>query len=111
MVTSWDCCKTPGSRHSSQHYRSLISVSEDNGGETKRRNRVFATVPMGQVMPWIPYERIPSDGIIIYDQRLMDSNIRNINKQLVVWNNSLFKHDLFNRRRGYMPMIIMKGGL
>jgi hypothetical protein len=42
-----DCCKTPRSRHSSQHYRSLLSVSEDNVGETKRRNRYFATVPKG----------------------------------------------------------------
>lgn len=40
-----DCFKTPRSRHSSQHYRSLLSVSEDNVGETKRRNRYFATVP------------------------------------------------------------------
>ena len=41
----WDCFKPPRSRHSSQHYRSLLSVSEDNVGETKRRNRYFATVP------------------------------------------------------------------
>jgi len=40
-----DCFKTPRSRHSSQHYRSLLSVSEDNVGETKRRNRYFATIP------------------------------------------------------------------
>ena len=44
-MPQWDCCKTPRSRHSSQHYRSLLSVSEDNVGETKRRNRYFATVP------------------------------------------------------------------
>ena len=31
--------------HLSQHYRSLLSVSEDNVGETKRRYRCFATVP------------------------------------------------------------------
>ena len=30
---------------SSQHYRSLLSLSEDNVGETKRRNRYFAAVP------------------------------------------------------------------
>ena len=45
FVTGGDCCKTPRSRHSSQHYRRLLSVSEDNVGETKRRNRYFATVP------------------------------------------------------------------
>ena len=49
IFTFWDCCKTPRSRHSSQHYRSLLSVSEDNVGETKRRNRYFATVPWGNV--------------------------------------------------------------
>ena len=38
-------CKTPRSRHSSQHYWNLLSVSEDIVGETKRRNRSFATVP------------------------------------------------------------------
>ena len=45
IFIQWDCCKTPRSRHSSQHYWSLLSVSEDNVGETKRRNRRFATVP------------------------------------------------------------------
>ena len=45
IKSHWDCCKTPRSRHSSQHYRSLLSVSEENIGETKRRNRSFATVP------------------------------------------------------------------
>ena len=46
-----DCCKTPRTRHSSQHYRSLLSVSEDNVGETKRRNRCFATVPLTTPLP------------------------------------------------------------
>ena len=32
IPTLWDCCKTPRSRHSSQHYRSLLSVSEFNVG-------------------------------------------------------------------------------
>ena len=44
-IRSWDCCKTPRSRHSSQHYRRLLSVNEFNVGETKRRNKYFATVP------------------------------------------------------------------
>ena len=55
-MPQWDCCKTPRSRHSSQHYRSLLSVSEDNVGETKRRNRYFATVPQSQK------RSIPSSG-------------------------------------------------
>ena len=46
-----DCCKTPRTRHSSQHYRSLLSVSEDNVGETKRRNRCFVTVPLTTPLP------------------------------------------------------------
>jgi len=39
-----DCCKTPRSRHFRQHYLSLLSVSEDNVGETKQKP-VFCNSP------------------------------------------------------------------
>ena len=77
----WDCCKTTRSRHSSQHYRSLLSVSEDNGGETKRRNRYFATVPLSKENAVIDgcYGELcfnQMHGKVVGQVRVVDADIR-----------------------------------